>query len=133
MFHCPKCHNEEDFLVDATGTRVLALRCHKGDYEIRDETDVDVVWTRVMCVACGHETTDALARESYDQATRVTCRFCDDSVPLCAASHAHQGGWVGPCCFDERLASPTDHGGRTCKEVKVRLALFVAAGEGRQS
>jgi hypothetical protein len=103
MFHCPTCHNEEDFVIDATGTRLLAIRCHKGDYEIRDDCDVDVTWTRVTCTVCRHEMSDAQARETYDQTARVPCRFCDDAVPLVTA-HLLQGSWVGDaCCWDERL------------------------------
>ena len=32
----------------------------------------------------------------------IHCKFCgrEAYVPRC---HAHQGGWVGPCCWDERL------------------------------
>jgi hypothetical protein len=105
MFHCPKCHNEEDFLVDATGTRVLTISCSKGDYAFLDEEDVDVVWTRVTCRACQHEMTDAQAREAYEHAPRVLCFFCRARVPLCTA-HIYQGGWVGDaCCWDERLVS----------------------------
>jgi hypothetical protein len=82
MFHCPTCHNEEDFVIDATGTRLLAIRCHKGDYEIRDEEDVDVTWTRVTCAVCSHEMSDAQAREAFDQAPHTTCVFCRTRIPI---------------------------------------------------
>jgi hypothetical protein len=32
----------------------------------------------------------------------VTCIFCLSQVPT-AEAHLHQGKWVGPCCWDERL------------------------------
>lgn len=32
----------------------------------------------------------------------VTCIFCHRQVPTDDA-HLHQGKWVGPCCWDERL------------------------------
>jgi len=33
---------------------------------------------------------------------RVTCVFCHNQVSTNDA-HLHQGKWVGPCCWDERL------------------------------
>lgn len=33
---------------------------------------------------------------------RVTCIFCHNQVSTSEA-HLHQGKWVGPCCWDERL------------------------------
>jgi hypothetical protein len=32
----------------------------------------------------------------------VTCKFCEKETPA-AAAHIHQGGYVGECCWDERL------------------------------
>ena len=34
--------------------------------------------------------------------TKVSCIFCHKQVPINEA-HLHQGNWVGPCCWDERL------------------------------
>lgn len=32
----------------------------------------------------------------------VTCKLCQKETPL-AEAHRHQGGYVGECCWDERL------------------------------
>lgn len=32
----------------------------------------------------------------------VTCKFCGHEATERQA-HRHDGGWVGPCCWDERL------------------------------
>jgi len=32
----------------------------------------------------------------------VTCKFCGHESHERQA-HRHEGGWVGPCCWDERL------------------------------
>ncbi len=35
---------------------------------------------------------------------KVHCKFCHDLVPI-EGAHRHDGGWVGPECWDDRLRS----------------------------
>lgn len=34
----------------------------------------------------------------------VSCKFCGKAIPN-ADAYMHQSGWVGECCWDERLRS----------------------------
>jgi hypothetical protein len=44
---------------------------------------------------------DFLERSASDT---VLCKLCGNEVPGSSA-HLHQNGWVGLCCWDERLRS----------------------------
>ena len=43
-----------------------------------------------------------LVRKLMATDTTVQCKFCLNSVPVDTA-HRHDGGWVGECCWDEKL------------------------------
>jgi hypothetical protein len=44
----------------------------------------------------------ALAEENDTDPATVTCKFCEEQVPASTA-YRHDGGYVGECCWDDRL------------------------------
>jgi hypothetical protein len=100
--------NEED-TIDYTSKRVGTA--HKED----------IVGGRARCRICGWideaDPSDPVVREwhgdSFEEAEdetlptglqTVECKLCHNQVPIKTA-HLHQDGYVGECCWDERLRS----------------------------
>lgn len=55
----------------------------------------------VKCEDCNHEWREPDAE--YDGDT-LECKFCHKGIPA-EGAYMHQNGWVGDCCWDERLRS----------------------------
>jgi hypothetical protein len=93
-FVCPSC----------------GITIHTAEVFPEDSGPVNTIFREECCRDDpGLQRQNAAARVIGEQVLRlckrtVTCKLCHQEVPSHTA-HLHQDGWVGDCCWDERLRS----------------------------